>query len=89
MYGGGAAEIACSLAVEAEAERVSGVEQYSMQAFADALEAIPLALAENSGLPPIDSLTEVLAYLLLTMFLMCGSLPNLQQGATDLAFKYV
>ena len=61
VYGGGAAEIACSLAVEAEAERVSGVEQYSMQAFADALEAIPLALAENSGLPPIESLTEVIS----------------------------
>lgn len=59
VYGGGAAELACSLAVEAEAERVAGVDQYSMQAFADALESIPLALAENSGLPPIESLTEV------------------------------
>ena len=59
VYGGGAAELACSLAIEAEAERVAGVDQYSMQAFADALESIPLALAENSGLPPIESLTEV------------------------------
>lgn len=59
VYGGGAAEIACSLAIEAEAERVAGVDQYSMQAFADALESIPLALAENSGLAPIESLTEV------------------------------
>lgn len=58
VYGGGAAEIACSLAVEAEAERAAGIEQYTMQAFADALESIPLALAENSGLPPIESLTE-------------------------------
>jgi hypothetical protein len=32
-----------------------------MRAFADALEAIPLALAENSGLAPIESLTEVKA----------------------------
>lgn len=32
-----------------------------MRAYADALEAIPLALAENSGLPPIDSLTAVKA----------------------------
>jgi T-complex protein 1 subunit epsilon len=30
-----------------------------MRAFATALEAIPLALAENSGLSPIDTLTEV------------------------------
>jgi T-complex protein 1 subunit epsilon len=30
-----------------------------MRAFASALEAIPLALAENSGLSPIDTLAEV------------------------------
>ncbi|KAK9835161.1 hypothetical protein WJX81_002289 [Elliptochloris bilobata] len=59
VYGGGAAEISCSLAVEAAAEAQAGVEQYAMRAFADALECIPLALAENSGLPPIESLTEV------------------------------
>ncbi len=59
MYGGGAAEIACALAVEGAAEDVAGVEQYAFRAFADALEAVPLALAENSGLPPIESLTEV------------------------------
>jgi T-complex protein 1 subunit epsilon len=59
VYGGGAAEIACSLAVEDAADRVVGVEQYAMRAFAGALEAVPLALAENSGLAPIDSLTAV------------------------------
>lgn len=57
--GGGAAEISCSLAVEEAANKVVGVEQYAMRAFADALEAVPLALAENSGLPPIESLTAV------------------------------
>ncbi|GBF89734.1 T-complex 1 subunit epsilon [Raphidocelis subcapitata] len=61
VYGGGAAEISCSLAVEAAADRVVGVEQYAMRAFADALEAVPLALAENSGLAPIESLTAVKA----------------------------
>lgn len=30
-----------------------------MRAFANALDAIPLALAENSGLSPIDTLTDV------------------------------
>lgn len=59
VYGGGAAEIACGLAVEDAANRVVGVEQYAMRAFSDALEAVPLALAENSGLPPIESLTAV------------------------------
>ena len=32
-----------------------------MRAFADALDAVPLALAENSGLQPIDTLTAVKA----------------------------
>ncbi|GAQ82284.1 TCP-1/cpn60 chaperonin family protein [Klebsormidium nitens] len=61
VYGGGSAEIACSLAVEAAADKVPGVEQYAMRAFADALDAVPLALAENSGLQPIDTLTAVKA----------------------------
>lgn len=59
VYGGGAAEMACSLAVEAAADTVPGVEQYAMRAFADALDIVPLSLAENSGLAPIESLTEV------------------------------
>jgi T-complex protein 1 subunit epsilon len=59
VYGGGSAEIACSLAVSDLAEKVPGIEQYAIRAFADALEDIPLALAENSGLPPIQELTTV------------------------------
>mmetsp|Transcript_24196 Transcript_24196/g.29343 ORF Transcript_24196/g.29343 Transcript_24196/m.29343 type:complete len:537 (-) Transcript_24196:464-2074(-) len=59
VYGGGSAEIACALAVEKAADDVPGVEQYAFRAFADALEAIPIALAENSGLEPIESLTAV------------------------------
>jgi T-complex protein 1 subunit epsilon len=59
VYGGGAAEIACALAVEKAAEEVKGVQQYAFRAFADALESIPLALAENSGFQPIEALTDV------------------------------
>ena len=61
VYGGGAAEIACSIAVADAADKVSSIEQYAMRAFAEALDAIPLALAENSGLPPIETLTSVKA----------------------------
>ncbi|EDQ84548.1 uncharacterized protein MONBRDRAFT_39210 [Monosiga brevicollis MX1] len=61
VYGGGAAEIACSIAVKNEADKVSSLEQYAMRSFADALESIPLALAENSGLPPIATVSEVIA----------------------------
>lgn len=61
VYGGGAAEISCSLAVGKEADNIKSIEQYAFRAFADALEAVPLALAENSGMDPILTLTEIKA----------------------------
>lgn len=36
-----------------------GIEQYAMRAFADALDAVPLALSENSGLSPIETLASI------------------------------
>ncbi|KAF8604278.1 hypothetical protein BDV93DRAFT_537860 [Ceratobasidium sp. AG-I] len=59
VYGGGAAEISCSVAVAKAADEIPSIEQYAMRAFASALDAIPLALAENSGLSPIETLAEV------------------------------
>jgi len=59
VYGGGSAEISCSLAVSQAADKISTLEQYAVRAFADALDVIPLALAENSGLSPIETLAEV------------------------------
>uniref|UniRef100_A0A8H7NFD4 T-complex protein 1 subunit epsilon n=1 Tax=Bionectria ochroleuca TaxID=29856 RepID=A0A8H7NFD4_BIOOC len=59
VYGGGAAEIACALAVEDAAAKTPGLEQYAMRAFSDALDCVPMALAENSGLNPISTLAEV------------------------------
>jgi T-complex protein 1 subunit epsilon len=61
VYGGGAAEITAAVAVSAEAEKIKSIEQYAFRAFADALESIPLALAENSGLDPINTLTQIKA----------------------------
>lgn len=61
VYGGGAAEIACSLAVERAGIATQGLEQYAMRAFAEALDAVPMALAENSGLRPIETLAELKA----------------------------
>jgi T-complex protein 1 subunit epsilon len=54
VAGGGATELACSIAVAAAADKIKGVEQYAVRAFADALEEIPLTLAENSGYSPIE-----------------------------------
>merc|ERR1711983_296758 len=61
VYGGGASEISCSLAVSKEADKIKTIEQYAFRAFSDALEAVPIALAENSGLDPIQTLTQIKA----------------------------
>lgn len=61
VYGGGSAETACAIEVAKEADKIEGLEQYAFRAFADALEAIPMALAENSGLGPIDAITDLKA----------------------------
>merc|ERR1711957_1057320 len=52
--GGGATELCCSIEVANEADKIKGVEQYAVRAFADALEEIPLTLAESSGYNPIE-----------------------------------
>lgn len=36
VYGGGAAEISCSLAVLSEADKIASLEKYAMRAFANA-----------------------------------------------------
>lgn len=59
VYGGGSTEIACSIAINQQADKISSLEQYAFRGFADALENTPLALAENAGLAPIHTLTEV------------------------------
>lgn len=59
VAGGGATELACSIAVAAAADKIKGVEQYAVRAFADALEEIPLTLAENSGYSPIEYVSQV------------------------------
>merc|ERR1719382_2072333 len=59
--GGGASEMAASLAVAAAADNEDTMEQYSMRAYSKALDAIPMALAENSGLSAIAEMSEVKA----------------------------
>merc|ERR1712190_619196 len=55
VYGGGSCEISTSTHIRARADQIDGMDQYSYRAFANALEAIPIALAENAGLSPIGS----------------------------------
>lgn len=59
VCGGGSAELCCSIAVSEEADKIKGVEQYAVRAFADALEEIPMTLAENSGYSPIEYVSKL------------------------------
>ena len=61
VYGGGSAEVACALSIRQHADHVAGVDQYAIRAFADALEDIPMALAENSGLSPMEEVASLKA----------------------------
>ena len=59
VTGGGAPEIEVSLKLREWAPSLGGREQLAAEAFATSLEIIPRALAENSGLDPIDILVEL------------------------------
>lgn len=59
VYGGGAAELACSLAVSEAASQRKGIDQYAFRSFSAALDTIPTTLAENSGLNSIEVLATL------------------------------
>ena len=59
IAGGGAPEIELSLRLMEHANTATGVEQYCFRQFAEALEIIPFTLAENAGLNPIATVTEL------------------------------
>ncbi|ELR53620.1 T-complex protein 1 subunit epsilon, partial [Bos mutus] len=88
VYGGGAAEISCALAVSQEADKCPTLEQYAMRAFADALEVIPMALAENSGMNPIQTMTEVRARQVKEVNPALG-IDCLHKGTNDMKHQHV
>lgn len=49
VYGGGAVEIDLALTLESYAQTIPTIESHCIKAYAQALEAIPIALAENAG----------------------------------------
>jgi len=83
VYGGGSCEMACSLRINDESNSDNTVEQYAMRAFADALEAVPLALAENSGFSPVAALSELKAEQIKTKNPYLG-IDCLQRGHMDM-----
>ena len=59
--GAGAPEMEVSKGLRKFANTLSGREQLAVLAFAESMEVIPMTLAENAGLDPIDVLTELKA----------------------------
>jgi len=59
--GGGAIESEVAKHLRSYATKVGGREQLAIQAFADSIEVVPKALAENAGLEPIDILVDLRA----------------------------
>ncbi len=57
--GGGAIEIELAKRIREFSQGLSGREQLAVEEFASALEFIPVTLAENAGIDPIDILTEL------------------------------
>jgi len=59
VAGAGSPEIELARNLRLFSDSLSGREQLAVKAFADAIEIIPRTLAENSGLDPIDVMTEL------------------------------
>ncbi len=61
VAGGGAPEVELALRLRDYAKSLPGKEQLAVEKFADALERIPMQLAENAGLDPIESIVSLRA----------------------------
>ncbi|KAF6117849.1 chaperonin containing TCP1 subunit 8 [Phyllostomus discolor] len=59
--GGGATEIELAKQITSYGETCPGLEQYAIKKFAEALEAIPRALAENSGVKANEVISKLYA----------------------------
>jgi archaeal chaperonin len=61
VAGGGAPEEEVSFQLRTWAQKLSGREQLAAMKFADAIESIPMTLAENAGMDPIDTQVDLRA----------------------------
>ncbi|MEX0764357.1 MAG: thermosome subunit beta [Nitrosopumilaceae archaeon] len=59
VYGGGAPEAYVATKLRVWAQSLSGREQLAVEKFAEAIESIPIALARNAGMNPIDAITQL------------------------------
>ena len=61
VAGGGAPEVEVAKHLREYAESLAGKEQLAVQAYAEAVESVPITLGENAGLDPIDIISELRA----------------------------
>src|ERR671936_852432 len=61
VAGGGSTEAYIANELRQWSGNLEGRAQLAVQKFADAIDSIPLALAENAGMDPIDTMTELRA----------------------------
>ena len=61
VEGGGATEAYIASELRGWSSYLEGRAQLAVQKFADALDSIPLALGENAGMEPIDTMAELRA----------------------------
>jgi len=59
VRGGGAPEAIIARKIREKSYEIEGREQLVVEKFADAIEEIPITLARNAGMDPIDALTEL------------------------------
>jgi len=59
VVGGGAAEVEVASWIKGWSRTLEGRKQLAAEAFADALEELPKALAENAGMDAINAMTEL------------------------------
>lgn len=59
--GGGASEIELAKQISSYGETLPGLEQYAVKKFAEALETLPKALAENSGVKATEVISKLYA----------------------------
>lgn len=59
VAGGGSPEVYVSQKLRSWSSSIQGREHYAILAFADAIESIPITLAENGGMDVIDTLANI------------------------------
>lgn len=58
VYGGGATEMFLSQQLEAEANKIKTLDQYSFRQYAQSFEIIPRILVENAGVNANDAISK-------------------------------